>query len=219
MELPMYPPVTETVPALLLRNLRRELILSIEEALMAGAQRAYDTSRGMDDGHLPHVVGQLRHFHMNESFHRALDVGNASPSPIRGNGIVIGKVGVFNLARFNTSNALWANGSRSQTRRQMSMVNKAIEPLVQPELFADYEPPTDAVVFFVACFSRSLRVQPEAPDSIQIAVPDRHMKGWLFKEPVERFVRRYDQITVQDDLAKPRLKKNIGKQDKDGTSS
>jgi hypothetical protein len=73
----------------------------------------------------------------------------------------------------------------------------------------------------VACFSGSLLVQPETPVSIQIAVPDRDMEGWLFRESLDLFIKRYDQkpTTAQDDLAMPKLKKNIGKrQNKDGTS-
>jgi hypothetical protein len=103
----------------------------------------------------------------------------------------------------------------------MSQANRAIEPLVQPELFSRYEPPSDAVAFFVACFSGNLHNQPESPVSIQIAVPDRHMRGWLFREPLEAFVKRYDQMPLgQHDLAVPKLKRNIGKQqDQDGTGS
>lgn len=220
-ELIMPDKTKEAIPQLLLKNISREIIMSIEESLMVGAQRAYHAARGMDDGHLPSVVGQLRHFHMNESFHRALAVNNSTPSPIRGNTIVTGQSGVFKLARFNIKEGLWINGRRSQTRRQMSIANKAIEPLVQPELFANYEPPTEAVAFFVACFSGSLHTQPELPVSIQIAVPDQYMHGWLFRESIECFAKRYDQTfsAEQDDLALPKLKKNIGKQDRDGTSS
>jgi hypothetical protein len=92
--------------------------------------------------------------------------------------------------------------------------------LVQPELFSDYESPSEAVAFFVACFAGSLHIQPESPVSIQIAVPDRNMQGWLFREPIDAFAKRYDQkpVSQQDDLAMPKLKKNIGKQDKDGTT-
>jgi hypothetical protein len=170
----------------------------------------------MDDGHLPHVVGQLRHFQMNESFHRALAMGDASPTPIRGNGIVSGRSGVFRLARFNIPEGLWINGRRSQTRRQMSFANKAIEPLVQPELFDLYAPPSDAVAFFVACFSGSLHIQPESPLSVQIAVPNRDMRGWLFRESVGVFLQRYEhKPMVQDDLARPKLKK-IKKQGNEG---
>jgi len=212
-------PKRDTIPDLLVRNVPREILMGIEEALVAGAQRAYASARGMAEGHLPHVVGQLRHFHMNESFHRALATGVAAPSPIRGNGIVTGRTGVFTLARFNIPYGFWINGRRSHARRQMSMANRAIEPLVQPELFEQYVPPSDAVAFFVACFSGSLKYQPEAPLSIQIAVPDRHMRGWLFREPLNAFLQRYETGRAgQDDLAVPKLKKNIGRQGKDGTT-
>lgn len=217
----MSEPSQETIPDLLVRNVSREVVLGIEDALIVGAQRAYAAGRGMDDGHLPHAVGQLRHFHMNEAFQRALVAADASPSPIRGNGIVTGRAGIFTLARFNIPEGFWINGRRSHTRRQMSLANIAIEPLVQPELFGEYQTPSDAVAFFVACFSGSLHVQPESPVSIQIAVPDRHMRGWLFREPLDSFIKRYDQEPMaQHDLAVPKLKKDIGKQlGKDGTTS
>src|SRR3546814_16483819 len=76
-ELPMAQPNQETIHDLLVRNIPRELVMGLEEAKLVGAQRAYAAARGMDDGHLPSVVGQLRHFHMNESFHRALAVADA----------------------------------------------------------------------------------------------------------------------------------------------
>lgn len=212
--------INDSIPDLLVRNISREVLMGVEEALIVGSQRAYADARGMNDGHLPSVVGQLRHFHMNESFHRALETGDASPTPIRGNTIVTGRTGVFALARFNIKEGLWNVGRRSQARKQMSKANAAIEPLVQPELFADYVPPSDVVVFFVACFANTLAIQPEAPLSIQIAVPDRYMDGWLFREPIDEFIKRYDQkpMVTQDDLATPKLKKNIGSQDKDGTT-
>lgn len=215
----LYQPC-ETVHDLLVNSVPRDVVMAVEEALVVGAQRAYAAARGMDEGHLPHVVGQLRHFHMNEAFQRALAANGAEPSPIRGNGIVTGRAGVFTLARFNIPEGFWINGRRSQTRRQLSLANMAIEPLVQPELFSSYQPPSEAVAFFVACFSASPSIHPESPVSIQIAVPDRHMRGWLFKERLEQFLKRYDQTPMhQDDLALPKLKKNVGKQqDKNGTA-
>lgn len=215
----MNEPLKNPISDLLLRNIPREIVMGVEDALTAGAQRAYAAAQGMDEGHLPHVLGQLRHFHMNESFHRALVFGNASPSAIRGNGIVTGRTGIFTLSRFNIPAGFWINGRRSNTRKQMSAANKAIEPLVQPELFNGYQPPSDAVVFFVACFSGTLQNQPEAPVSVQIAVPDRDMRGWLFREEASVFLKRYEQQdTTQNDLAIPKLKKKVGKQDKDGTT-
>src|SRR3546814_3248999 len=101
--------------------------MGLEEAKLVGAQRAYAAARGMDDGHLPSVVGQLRHFHINESFHRALAVADASLSPLRGNQIVTGRSGIFTLARFNTKYGVWNSGRRSETRHQMRSAEHTYE--------------------------------------------------------------------------------------------
>ena len=216
----MNPPTKDTIPGLLVRSIPRELVLGVEDALNAGAGRAYASAKGMDEGHLPHVVGQLRHFNMNEAFYRALAEGDAAPTAIQGNGLVTGRTGVFTLARFNIPEGFWINGRRSQTRRQMAFANKARAPRGRPWLCDQCQPPAEAVAFFVACFSGSLQVQPQAPTSIQIAVPDRHMRGWLFREPLELFAKRYDaDQSSQVDLAMPKLKKNIGKKDVGGASS
>jgi hypothetical protein len=208
---------------LLVRDLSRELVLGLEEAALVGAQRAYDAARGIAKGHWASAIGQLRHFHMNESFHLALTTSHASPSPLRSNQIVTGRAGIFNLARFNIKHGEWISGRRSETRKQMARANAAIEPLIQPSLFSDHqEEPSQAVAFIVASFAKQPDSQPEVPISVEIAVPDRHMQSWLFREPVDAFIKRYEHqpAAKQDDLAIPKLKKHIGKrQDKDGTGS
>ncbi|WBY00672.1 alpha/beta hydrolase [Ramlibacter tataouinensis] len=212
---------TETVPSLLSRHIPRPLVLAVEEALTAGAARAYAAAEGMQDGHLPHVVGQLRHFHMNEAFHQALALAEAQPTALRGNTVVTGRTGVVTLARFNIPEGFWVNGRRSKTRRQMALANSSIEPLVQHGLFTNYAPPADAVAFFVACFSGSIRVQPEGPVSIQIAVPNPQMTGWLYRAPLAAFIEQYEDqapAAAVNDRAVPRLKSAIVKKDEqDGT--
>ncbi|MDO8907321.1 MAG: alpha/beta hydrolase [Pseudohongiella sp.] len=204
----------DSIPALLVRDVPRDLVMAVEEALTVGAQRAFIASTGMDKGHLPHALGQLRHFHMNESFHRALEIASASPSPVKGNSIVTGRTGIFALARFNIPQGIWVNGRRSRTRRQMSAANKAIEPLVIADLLDEYVTPSAATAFFVACFSGSLIFQPDVPVSVQIAVPNRDMTGWLFREPLKDFLQRYEEIpTSQEDLVTPVLKKSKKKSD------
>jgi hypothetical protein len=207
----------DTIPSLLMSDISRDLILRVEDALTAGARRAFEMARGADEGHLAAMIGQNRHFNMNEGFFRALTGAGASPSPIRGNGLVTGRQGIFSLARFNTSSREWNSGRRSQLRRQMALANLALEPLVQNTLFDSYVPPSDAVVFFVACFSGSLIVSPDAPISIQLAVPDHQMKNWLFAEPLNKFVQRYTQQNApQEDKAIPTLKTKVDEKDQDG---
>lgn len=205
----MPPQTSETIPGLLIRNLPRDLVMGIEDALGVGAQRAHAAARGMDEGHLPHVVGQLRHFHMNETFHRALEANGASPSPIRGGGVVTGRAGIFRIARLNVSERAWNNARRSFTRRQMSIANLSLEPLVQPMLFGAHAPPSDGVVFFVSCFPRTIGAGSESPSSLQIAVPYSDMGGWMFRETLGVFLSRYERVVAQADLAVPKLKAGL----------
>ena len=199
----------DAVANLLLSSIPRDFILGVEEGLRAGAQRGYTASIWMHDGHRPSALGQMRHFHMNEEFSNVLEANGANPLPIRGNRIITGRLGIFTLGRFNTSAGLWNNGRRSRTRREMSLANYAVEPLVQANLFEDVRPLTQATVFFVASFSGSLKIQPETPISIDIAVPDKDMRGWLFREPLHSFATRHHVIINQVDLAVPILKTQI----------
>lgn len=210
----------ETVPSLLVRDLPRDLVMAVEDALCSGASRAFAAAHGTENGHLPNVVGQLRHFKMNEAFHRVLVVNNAAPTPIRGNSLITGQAGVFTIGRFNVRAGSWINSRRSSLRQQMALANAALEPLVQSSLFDQYRPPTSAAVFFVACFSSSLSVSPDVPLSIHIAVPDRALRGWLFREPINDFLQRYEPThgEIQPDLAKPRLKKRPDAMDGGGSA-
>jgi hypothetical protein len=179
--------------------------MGAEDALNTGAQRAYAASAGMHQGHLASVIGHMRHFHMNERFHEALVVAGSSPTSLRGNSLVVGRSGLLTVGRFNISRRLWTRANRSQTRRVLAQENRAIEQLVQPELFG-VEPITSGVVFFVAEFSGSLARSPDAPLAISIAIPDRAMQQWLFWESTTRFLERYDRAPAQEDRAIPTLK-------------
>jgi len=129
---------------------------------------------------------------------------------LQGNQIVTGQTGIVRLARFNIRSGCWNSGRRGAQREQMALANAALELLVQPDLFDDYVRPSEVVAFIVSCFSP---MQPQ-PDSICIAVPDRSMRGWLFREPMSALIARYDAAASakQVDKAKPKLKKGIGKQ-------
>jgi hypothetical protein len=199
-----------TLADLLVSCIPRELLLAVEEGLNAGAVRAFQAS--------PHVLGQNRHFQMNEAYHRALEGNGATPTPIKGSAIITGSAGVFTLGRLNTREDVWASARRSHTRRHMAQVNRSIEPLVQTDLFAAVEDPKQAVAFFVATFSASVDLQPEMPINIELAVPNPALNKWLFKESVQRFLQRYNApAKTQHDGASPKLKANR-KDKKDGTT-
>lgn len=211
-----------TITSLLLQHIPRDLIMGVEDALLTGAQRGTNAGSGMADGHRSHAVGQMRHFHMNETFRDALEAAGTNPSQIKGNRVVTAKAGIFALGRFNISNGVWNNGRRSRTRREMAMANLSIEPLVTPDLFDTYQPATKATVFFVGVFDRSVQDTSAVPMSIDVAVPDHELKDWLFKMPTTEFLKLYELQTVADvqlDLAVPLLKPGIaiGKNQKSGT--
>ena len=199
----------DTLVELLLQNIPRDLVMGIEDALQVGAVRGHAPSVGMNDGHKPSVIGYMRHFHMNETFHDALSVGGANPNRIHGNKIVVGRSGIFSVARFNITAGGRSSGHRSKTRREMAKANRAVEPLIQPSLFGATEPIAEATVFFVASFNAGQYRNAESPFSIEIAVPDHKMTSWLFRESVHRFATRYDAGLPQVDLAVPTLKNNI----------
>ncbi|AVK28435.1 hypothetical protein CSB85_4861 [Pseudomonas aeruginosa] len=56
-----------------------------------------------------------------------------------------------------------------------------------------------------------MEIQPDTPQVIYVAVPDKEMKSWIFQEPLERFCSRYFEIEnpLQPDTAKPKLKPGV----------
>ncbi|QKG67043.1 hypothetical protein HP062_16465 [Pseudomonas sp. B14-6] len=201
----MPPSRATSIPDLIIANVPRDLIMGIEDAFGAGATRAHTATKDLDKKHRKNALGQMRHFHMNELFSEALQVAGAEHVPLKGNGVVVGQVGMFKFSRMNMSSTAWNNPKRSVTRRQLAEANQAMTQLIQPSLFAPQEINT-GTFFFVACFSGSLHIQPEKPLEIHIAVPDAKMEGWLFREPLNQFIARYDEVQLQVDMAKPKLK-------------
>ncbi|CRM19645.1 hypothetical protein [Pseudomonas sp. 24 E 13] len=197
-----------SIPELLIRHIPRNIVMGAEDAFEAGALRAYLDTKDMDKNHRKNALGQMRAFRMNESFEQMLLAADAVHTPLKGNGVVLGHAGIFKFGRVNMSATLWNNVKRGATRRQLAEANQAMTQLVQPSLFAP-EPITSGTFFFVSCFSGSLTNQPEAPLEIHIAVPDAEMKGWLFREPLSKFLARYDAAPEQVDNAKPKLKTGV----------
>lgn len=200
-----------TIQDLLVENIPRELVLSLEEALEAASVRALGASLGMRDGHLANVLGQMRHFHLNEAFADALENAGASPSPVIGNSLVVGHAGIFRIARFSVNHGIWYNAKRSRLRRKLAEINRSIEQLVQPGLFESSGPAAEATVFVVTLFSGSTSHQPERPIDIQLAVPDSKMDQWLYCESINKFAQAYNKPLVQQDEAIPTLKVGVQK--------
>jgi hypothetical protein len=199
----------DEIAQVILENLPRELVLRLEESLIVGAQKGHLATGTMHDGHRSNVLGQMRHFHMNEGFHSALQIAGAAPAPLRGNGVVLGTSGIVKIGRFNTSIGVWNTARRSSTRRQLAQANAVIQTVVQDDFFGEPQPITEAVIFFVSIFSGSIKSNPESPLAVEIAMPDRSLREWLFREPVSEFLARYNPQNAQIDTAQPTLKKTV----------
>lgn len=217
----MTTPAPESIETLLTRDLPRELVLAVQASFDAGAQLAHDVSKNARIGHKAHVVGMMRHFHIGEAFYDALEATSGQPTPLRGNALVVGKAGMFNVARMSIKEGPWYNARRSVQRRALAEVNRVMSHLVQPDLFgSSQEAPTRATVFFVAIFAKSLADSPERPIDIQIAVPGPEMRSWLYIKSVAEFLQCYSKPVEQVDKAQPALKANrTRKQSNEGGTS
>jgi len=205
----------QDIPGTLVQNLTKDLVMGINESLYAGAERAYVRAKHDATGHRSSILGNMRHWCMNEEFYKSLLANGCTPSPLKGNNLVTGKSGIFNIGRINDNNVSWNNLTRAKTRQRLAEHNRFIESLVQPSLFGDPDDIPTATVFFLARFSGSFSEQPEAPLSIELVVPSHDMRSWLFREDIAQFLTRYDQAISQSDKALPKLKSNKIK--KDGT--
>nr|ELY6389127.1 hypothetical protein [Cronobacter sakazakii] len=161
----------QDIPGTLISNLTKDLVMGINESLYAGAERAYVRAKHDATGHRASILGNMRHWCMNEEFYKSLLANGCSPSPLKGNNLVTGKSGIFNIGRINDNNVSWNNLTRAKTRQRLAEHNSFIESLVQPSLFENPKNIPTATVFFLARFSGNFAEQPESPLSIELVVP------------------------------------------------
>lgn len=206
----------DDIATVLREHLTPQLLLSIRDALTSGATRAHASVNLRHKGHMASAVSQIRHFHMNEAFHRALEENGASPTPPSGNTIVTARAGILTTARLNTTHNPLASARRSSSRRLLAKANDVIGRLAQPDLFECRAPVTAATVFFIATFAD---YKSALPASLHIAVPDKNIRHWLFMEELDNFINSYtEQPMAQPDLAVPRIKRSAAaRQRKKGT--
>lgn len=198
----------------------REFCAALDDGLRAATKRAHAEAAARDEGHRSSVLGQARHFHQNEAFALALDACGIRRNPIKGNGIVVGDLAPAYFARFSISNPTWNRVRRSAQRLKMSRKNLWLQELVQPGLFeASQLIEGQITVFFVSVFSGSLKVQPDAPVSIDIVVPDVTLSERLFSESLTAFLGRYAEPAQQTDIAHVRLKEVAQKRQTGGLTS
>jgi hypothetical protein len=197
---------SKSIQKLLINSIPRELVLAVEEALEAAAKIAYESTVMSHPGHFANELGSTRYFRTNEAFFEVLAAHGASPTPLKGNELVVGQVGGFKIARFNVRVGPWYNARRSRRRMALVQGNEYIAELVQGSLFESQQQVATGIAFFVAEFGEGADPRPL---DILIAVPAPGMKNWLYCESISKFLQGYNEPSQQDDLATPVLKASV----------
>lgn len=203
------------VADLIVQHVPKQLIMALSDAIYAASKRSFDSAKMKNQGHRATALGLERYLNLNETIHEVFEANGCNPGKLCGNRIVEGRSGIFTIARESYNDNQWKKLFRSKRKQTLISENVFVEKVVQPDLFSDGSDVPKATLFVVCRFSGSLQTQPEAPMSIELVVPSSDGKTWVFHEPLELFLTRYDVVPSQEDNAFPGLKKGIIK--KDGT--
>lgn len=203
---------------LIIEHLPRDALMACEDAYYNGDQKGRMQAAAFSAGHRPSAAGQTKHFFINESFHEALHVHGASPTPLRGTQLVVGRFGIFNIARLNVPSHQWVNLRRSATRKKLAELNAHIDrKYVQGDLFSDPQNVTAGTIFIVGVMDGIDENGIAQLGQVVIALPAPNMKSWLYFSRVSDFLCLYDQLNnaEQPDNAIPTLKTQRKKQSGD----
>lgn len=203
------------VADLIVQHVPKQLIMALSDAIYAASKRSFDSAKMKSQGHRATALGLERYLNLNETIHEVFEANGCNPGQLCGNRIVEGHSGIFTIAHESYNDNQWKKLFRSKRKQTLIAENVFVEKVVQPDLFSDGSDVPKATLFVICRFSGSLQTQPEAPISIELVVPSSDGKSWVFHEPLELFLTRYDVVPSQEDNAFPGLKKGIIK--KDGT--
>lgn len=200
---------------LIVKHVPRDALMACEDAYYSGDLKGRLHAAAFLSGHRPSAAGQNKHFFINESFHEALQVHGADPTPLRGTRLVLGRFGIFNIARLNVPGHKWVNLRRSATRKKLAELNTHIErKYVQGDLFAAPRNVAEGTIFVVGVMDGVDESGVAQLTQVMVALPAPNMKSWLYISTVADFLKLYDQLDTvsQPDNAVPRLKVQPKKQ-------
>lgn len=194
-----------------MENIPRDAFMAFEDAYWAGDRKCIEHApRLFEQSHRSSGAGQIRHLFFNENFRDALSVHDADPTPLSGTRLVVGKLGIFNIARLNVPGHKWAKLKNSKMRKQLAQLNTAIERCyIQGDLFDTGRQVSTGTIFIVGVMDGWI---PDAKISaltqVMIALPAPDMESWLYYEPLQEFIKLYDlpETDAQPDGAVPKLK-------------
>jgi hypothetical protein len=198
---------------LITKNVPRDALMACEDAYYGGDEKGRMHSAIFSSGHRPSAAGQVKHFHTNEAFHDALQAHGGEPSPLRGTRLVIGRFGIFNIARLNVPGHKWVNLRRGATRQKLAELNQLIErKYVQADFFAGERDVTGGTIFILGVVDGIDSNGIAQLTQVMVALPAPDMKSWLYICTMADALKLYDQVAGQPDNAQPKLKKQPKKQ-------
>lgn len=200
---------------LIVGNIPRDALMACEDAYYAGDAKGRAHSAAFELGHRPSAAGQVKHFFTNEAIYEAFEAHGAEPSPLKGTKLVVGRFGIFNVARLNVPGHKWVSLRRSATRKKLAELNQAIETkYVQGDLFAEAREVSAGTLFILGVVDGIDSNGIAQLTQVMVALPAPDMKSWLYISTMADFVKLYDQLdaSVQPDNAIPKLKKQPKKQ-------
>jgi hypothetical protein len=194
---------------LIAKNIPRDVLMACEDAYRDGDARGRATAANFATGHRSSAAGQNKHFLINETFHVALSAHGASPSALCGTRIVVGRLGIFNIARLNVPGHKWVNLRKSATRKKLAEANDIIAArYVQADLFnAGNTTPAAGTIFILGVMDGLDAFGIAQLTQVMIALPAPDLKSWLYIKDLSSFMNLYDvQSFTQQDTAIPVLK-------------
>lgn len=204
----------EKIAELLLADVPKDLLLEVQARFEGAMKRAAELGRSAASGHKSHVIGVNRHFLLNEAFDGALTEFGIPHSPVKGNAIVVGRVGRVNMARLHRGGGEWDNCGRSAGKRKLAKINAPVGRWLQPDMLDNQEITVSEVTAFMISEHNG---QVDSETQIYIVVTDENfdLKNPLFKEDVAMFLQRYERAEPIVDKAHPTLKVGVIKKRSD----
>lgn len=201
---------------LIKENIPRDFLMAFEDACRDADRKCIEHAKLFKKSHRSSGAGQNRHFFMNELIHEAFAIHGANPTPLSGAKVVVGRLGIFNLARQNVAGYKWQKLRKSSTRSKLARVNEAIEQTyVQPSLLEAERNVQEGTIFLLCVMDGwDADVGIAKLTEVMIALPAPDMNTWLYRKPLTEFLKLYDlpENTNQQDGAVPKLKAQTKKQ-------
>lgn len=200
----------ENIADLLSSQLGRDLLLDLQRLVLRALEEAEQASVRFAAGHRPTAEGLLRHLILNEAMEKALAEVGVPRTPLRGNSIMVGQIGIVTLGRVHMGSGKWNNARRSKGKVKLCSNNDVVRRLIEPDLFSDVQVQD---VQQVAVFLVTETDSTDSVGRVYVVVPDETMdlRNCVFKEEMSLFLQRYSKPNDVEDKVGPKLKSGIKK--------